>query len=362
MKKICMVAYSYYPFDVRIRKEAEALSEKGYSVKVICLKKENETSEEVVNNVSVKRIGFSIKRGSKLRYAYQYLKSYFLFKKELKKQECDIVHFHNPPDFLVFAERKRRIVLDIHDPMPELYLSRFKNKLILFVIKVLEKKACKHANKIITVSNACKRKLIERGTPSDKITIVMNVPDEKRFKTISKKTDGPFTLLYSGSMNPERGIDLVLKAVSQLNNVNLILVGKAEDKLVKMVKEFNIESRVKLTGQVPQEKVAKYISKADVCLIPWYRNAITEIGIPNKLFEYILMKKPIIAADTSAMKELMGNSIVFFKAGDLESFKESILRIKNKHFDTSKAYEIYEKIKWDKMKENLYSVYDSLTF
>ena len=53
MLNICMIVYSYYPNDVRVRKEAEALAEKGYSIDIICLKNNGELKEQVINGVYV---------------------------------------------------------------------------------------------------------------------------------------------------------------------------------------------------------------------------------------------------------------------------------------------------------------------
>ncbi|MCD6476858.1 MAG: hypothetical protein J7K26_01670 [Candidatus Aenigmarchaeota archaeon] len=56
MKKVCMVVYSYYPWDPRVRKEAETLAENNYKVDVICLKNKNEKYYEKVSKVNIYRI------------------------------------------------------------------------------------------------------------------------------------------------------------------------------------------------------------------------------------------------------------------------------------------------------------------
>ena len=50
--RICMVVYSYYPMDQRVRREAETLKENGAHVHVICLRNDYETRFNIHNNIS----------------------------------------------------------------------------------------------------------------------------------------------------------------------------------------------------------------------------------------------------------------------------------------------------------------------
>ena len=56
MKKVCMIAYTYYLSDPRVRREAEALTVRGDRVDFICLRKEGEKSFDKVNKVNLYRV------------------------------------------------------------------------------------------------------------------------------------------------------------------------------------------------------------------------------------------------------------------------------------------------------------------
>ena len=71
MKKAVAVVFSYYPSDPRVRREAEALVQKGMPVDVICLKGKNEPGKEVINGVCIYRLPVQRKRSSKISYLWE---------------------------------------------------------------------------------------------------------------------------------------------------------------------------------------------------------------------------------------------------------------------------------------------------
>ena len=132
--KSCMVVYSYYPLDPRVRKEARALIEKGNAVDVICLRDEGEAEQEVVDGATIHRVSFTARRGGYLTYAYQYitfvLMSFALLSKLFLKNRFDVIHVHSLPDFQVFVGIipklcGKKVLLDLHEAMPEIFAARF---------------------------------------------------------------------------------------------------------------------------------------------------------------------------------------------------------------------------------------------
>ena len=68
---VCMIVQSHYLNDPRVRREAEALAEAGYSVDVISLRREEEPFEQTVNGVHIYGISLERMHGSKIRYVYE---------------------------------------------------------------------------------------------------------------------------------------------------------------------------------------------------------------------------------------------------------------------------------------------------
>ena len=135
IRNIALVVYSHYSRDARVRRYADALSGLNYSVDVICLK-ENYRS----NNPNIKLIRYPFER-KRLPGAYRYIFEYLFFflyslillsLKNLNNK-YSLIHVNNMPDFLVFSTvipklTGTKVILDMHDPMPELFMSKFRVK------------------------------------------------------------------------------------------------------------------------------------------------------------------------------------------------------------------------------------------
>ena len=193
-----MIAYSNLPADVRIKREAEALIERGYCVDIICLTEENESNYEKHNDINIYRLNLDKKMGGITSYLFEYNK--FIFHSMIKllklnkKRKYSHVHVHNPPDTLVFAAlplkllKNVTLILDVHDPMPEIFASRFEknmDSLVVKSIKLLEYFCCRLSNKVITVNDTIFDNFQESGI--NNVFVVMNSPDENLFT--KKKTD-----------------------------------------------------------------------------------------------------------------------------------------------------------------------------
>jgi len=203
MKKVCMVAYSYYPADPRVRREAEALVDEGMLVNIICLRNGSEPKQEVVNGVEVYRLPINRKRGGKLSYLLEYacfiMMSFFTLSILYKRKRYNIIHVHNMPDILVFSALLpklcgSKVILDLHDPMPEVYMAKFKINNQHPVIRLLrfgQRSSIKFSDLVLTVNKACRGLFISHGCPGSKIHVVMNTPQESIFLRHNAQTDLP---------------------------------------------------------------------------------------------------------------------------------------------------------------------------
>src|SRR5262249_50618226 len=130
---------------------------------------------------------------------------------------------------------------DLHDPMPELMQSIFElpeNTTSVRLLKKLEKWSIRFADAVLTVNLACKRIYSRRSCPPEKITVVMNTPDEDVFPSELPETpirnngssSRPFTILYHGSLVRRNGFDLAVDALERVGkripNVQLFVCGE----------------------------------------------------------------------------------------------------------------------------------------
>src|SRR5438128_6586986 len=184
----CMIVQNYYPFwEPRVRREAEALVDQGHSVDVICRRQGSEPKHESGGRLTIHRLALGEKRLRLFSQLFDYLAFAFLaFLKVTRlhiQRRFDVVQVHNLPDFLVFSAlvprlTGSRIILDIHDLMPEFYCSRFKASikgLPAYLLQWQEWLSCWFAHRVITVTDLWKDTLISRGVPKQKCFVVMNL-------------------------------------------------------------------------------------------------------------------------------------------------------------------------------------------
>lgn len=395
-KMICMPVYSYYPFDPRVRRAAEALVEKGYGVDVICLRGEGEDKFGTYNGVNAYRLPLEHRRGGYLRYIFNYgmffILSFLILNSLNRKKHYNVVHVHSLPDFLVFITlfqkmKGAKIVLDLHEAMPEIFAARFKKNMGSALVRFplfLEKVSHAYAHHIITVNETIKEIYMKRGVPESKISVIMNSPDEKlrhemdleEFKTKLNLRD-KFVLVFVGGINYERNLEVILKAAARLKvqipNFYFVLFGHMyghkgaayKKQLEELTKNLKLENNVYIGGKLDPEEVSSYLDLTDFGVVSYIRNPLTEIAVPNKVFEYIALNKPIIVCRLKALHSLMGDdAALYYEPGDDDDLAAKILELYSQRDKMSgmvaKASKVYEICKWKVMKERLYRMYEEL--
>jgi glycosyltransferase involved in cell wall biosynthesis len=308
------------------------------------------------------------------------------------KRKYDVVHVHSLPDFLVFVAiiqklKGRNIILDLHEVMPEIFAARFKKDMGSSAVKIvylLEKVSTAFAHHVITVNNVRKEVIVERGVLPDKVTVIMNTPDEKIF--IKKKLkdfkikhalDGKFITVYVGGINPERNIEVIIKAIAKIKSdvpeVFFMLFGhtyglegdRYKSELNTLANNLGVGDRLYIGGELKGEEVASYLDLAHFGIISYVKNPMTELAMPNKVFEYIALGKPIIACRLKGLYALLGDyAAVYYEAESENDLAEKIKYIYENDVEREKmvdnAKEVYKKHTWGVMKKRLLSLYDDV--
>jgi glycosyltransferase involved in cell wall biosynthesis len=332
----CMVVHAHYPIgEPRVEREADALSSHGYQVEVLCLRHHNEPATETIDGISIHRL--PVQRNKKfgvIMQFFEYLAFFGLVFIRLARstQRYQVVHVHNLPDFLVFAAifprlRGARIVLDLHDLMPEFYLSRFNRPYshwLVWLVGLQEKLACRFAHHVITVSEPWRQTLIKRGVPPEKCSVIMNVAGA-RFKQgfdcwpRPALTDNDFRLVYHGTLAYRYGIDLILQAVAMVRNelprLHLTIHGRGEylEALYALAEQLNLQDTVTFSTQyVPMHELPRLVASAHVGLVAYRRDVFTDGILPTKLMEYVALGVPAIVARTPTIEAYFDETMVEF--------------------------------------------------
>jgi glycosyltransferase involved in cell wall biosynthesis len=350
MEKACMVVHSYYPADPRVRREAEALLDAGWAVEIICLRGSSQPAVEDCGGATVYRLPVRRHRGSGIAV---YLLEYFVFfvLASLRliwlhlRRRYDVIQVHTMPDFLVFVGlfprlMGARVVLDIHDLVPELYMLKFGGNTDHPVVRItrwVERQSCAFADHVLTAGEPFRRRLIARGVPGDKVTVVMNSADPRLFSLRPPDTyrsDGNFTVMYHGGLFERYGLHIAVRAVAELHTripelqLRIYGEGEAVTSLRRLIEELRAESYISLGGFVPLDTIPDLVQQADVGVVPYLQNPFTDLLYPTKAFEYIAMGVPVIISRTGAILELFAEvPDLFVEPGDVNDLALRILEL-----------------------------------
>jgi glycosyltransferase involved in cell wall biosynthesis len=343
-KRVAMVTYSPYPDDPRPRRAIDALRGEGMTVDLICLGQGGSQQQDTAKDLKVFRIPMKHRRGGKLTYAFQYgsfiLISSFVFAWRALRRRYDLVYVHNMPDILVLSALVpkalgAKVILDQHDPMPELMTTIFNldpNSFSVRIIRWMEKWSMARTHLVVTVNLACKHIFSGRSCRPEKIVVVMNAPDSRifRFRAAQQprpsqtESGKPFVLMYHGSLVERNGLDLAVEALAiarkEMPNAELRVYGPNTpflERVMETVKAKGMQSIVHYLGPRRLEDLVGEIDGCDVGIIPNQKNPFTDINTPTRIFEYLAIGKPVIAPSTSGILDYFdAGSLVFFEPGD----------------------------------------------
>jgi glycosyltransferase involved in cell wall biosynthesis len=352
-KRAAVLLFSYYPADPRPLRAAETLAAEGVTIDLFCLQQSpTDLRQETINGVNVFRMPLKRHRGGKLRYFRQYsafiLGSFAALARRTVSHRYDLVHVHNMPDALVFSALVpkllgAKVILDLHDPMPELMQSIFdlsRESLSVRLLEKLEKWSISFSDAVLTVNLACKKIYSGRSCPSGKITVVMNAPDEDVFPLVDPKAESrrngessrPLTILYHGSLVQRNGFDLAVDALEKVRKnipaAKLFVCGERTsffDEVMNAADKKGLGAAVHYLGMKNRKQIVEVIESCDVGIIPNHRNLFTKINTPTRIFEYLAMGKPVIAPRAAGIQDYFGDTeLVFFELGDSEDLARKI--------------------------------------
>jgi len=296
------------------------------------------------------------------------------------KKRFDVVEVNTMPDFLVFITLLPRllgskVILYMYENMPALFMSTFEtglNHIGTRLVCLAERVSAGYAHHVIASDGiAHKRALESRGIPGKKITVVLNVPDDAIFKPNSLPTvsDGNyFRLIVVSTIVKRYGIQTLVKAIPLLTKdipelkVDVVGDGEYRPELERMAHNLGVEEYLNFTGLVPLDVVPSYITRADIGLAPM----LDDVGLPNKLFEYFALGKPVVVSALPSLMDNFDNNgyVVYFKPDDETDLATRILELyrnpEKRSSLASHGQAFYNDCQWSVMKHEYLKVYRKL--
>jgi glycosyltransferase involved in cell wall biosynthesis len=390
-----MLVHSYYPGDSRVRREAEALAEAGYRVDIVCLRFGGgmpETAQgpwENINGVFVHRMRLARKRGSAVRYFFEYASIIGMGMVKLAALHLahpfDVVHVHNMPDFLVMAGIPfkwfgAKLVLDVHDPMPEIFESMNPKQArggAHRILSMQESWSNRRADFVITANEVLAENLIRKGLPAEKVATVNNFPDPKYFKPLRvlppwPKTENTLTLIYSGTITGHYQVDDIVHAVSllveEIPGIRLLLVGSGQSVtgILDLAAALGIGDRVAHHRRVDLGTLRDLINSADVGVSTHVGGPFGELVFTQKLLDYMSLGLPVVANRARASKHYIPEEAVYYyESGSPRELADQVLKmVRDPELLRQKreiGLELCGEFSWTSEKRKLVSLYRKIT-
>jgi glycosyltransferase involved in cell wall biosynthesis len=350
-----MIVHSYYPVgETRVQRQALALRDAGVDVDVICLRDKDEPNRENVDGVEVYRVPVRRHKGKGVAVQLAEYGAFFIvamatLTRLLFGRRYDTVQVHNLPDFLVYAAipaklTGAKIILDLHDLMPELFAGRFDTDLAdrrVRLVTVQERLSGRFADRVVTVTHEWRDTLIERGLPASKAAVVMNLADGRLFTPRAggddddDDDDDGVRLIYHGTFTHRYGVDVAVRAIDivrrQIPDVRLSLAGAGEtrDELVDLVRKLDLGDHVWISpAMMEAEALPDLIGRHDIGLVPNRSNIFTDGILPTKLLEYVAMEVPVVASRTPGVAAYFTDEMVRYATpGDVEDLARAIVEL-----------------------------------
>jgi len=351
MARILIIAYTAYARDGRVKRQAEALTSRGDQVDAICLA-DGEVGD--THGVSVTGLRLPRYRGaSRMHYVRSYINFFSraaaIAVRRSLKAPYDIVIACTMPDAAILSALPCRLfgsklVLDVHDTMPELYLDKFSGRhgrIGARLLMLQERFSAWLADRVLAVHDLHADRLLQSGVPLRKLVVIANAPDPRIFPAAhaeshsspvrSKLSGGPFSLICHGTISRRLGLDTALAAMALLRDrfplIRLRIIGAGDylNEVKTLSRKLGVESAVSFEHPIPIQDLAATLGEADAGLVPNHASSATHLMLPVKLLEYVALGIPVICARLRTVEHYFSDqSLRFFSSNNPEQLAAAI--------------------------------------
>ncbi len=179
------------------------------------------------------------------------------------------------------------------------------------LIRLVERMSIRHADHILVVVDESRDRLLKMGVPASKMSVVMNTPTLDRWRENGLKDDGRRSLrhpdeliiVYLGVLEVPRGLGTAIRAMRevrrQLPRARLVVIGSGRDegRFREEARSAGVTDCVEFRGWVEYGEALAYLSRCDVGLVPHHVTESWQTTVPNKLFDYMSLGKPVIVSN-----------------------------------------------------------------
>lgn len=271
-----------------------------------------------------------VKDGKYARASLRVLQNFNLFRMSLRlarEYKPEVIHAHSPftcglVGCLVGSITGIPVIYEMRGIWEDSHTSRYgmaTTSIRYRAVRFLETVALKKANVCFAISEALKEEIISRGVSPDKVVIVPNGVDIRKFSpgpasdelVRSLNLEGKTVFGYIGTFFHYEGLDLLVEAFEALapkfDSLNLMLVGDGElmPKLKELASKSSQRDRIIFTGRIRNDLIVDYYKLFDFLVLPRRDAREANLVTPLKPLEIMAMGKPLVASDVGGHKEIV---------------------------------------------------------
>ena len=349
--RVAVVRQGYFELDPRVQREVHALLDAGHEVDLIALRQEGRPWLERDGRLAIRRLPLPRQRGGAIAYLADYalffLTALLLLTVMHARRRYELVQVHTLPDPLVFVAllpklTGARVILDLHECMPEFFATKFGVGLdhpAVRVVAAFEQAAIRFADFAITCTAQMREAFIGRGAEPRKIGVVHNGAEEAVFDPERHpprgRDNGRFTLICHGTVEEHYGLDTAIKAVAELAEeipeLRLQVYGKGSQlpELRELASRLDVRDRVEFNGRwLPLEELVDAIAAADAGVVAMKRDAFRDLVHCNKMYDLVAMRRPVITSRTRSVEAYFSeDAFLYFTSDDPEDLARAIRRL-----------------------------------
>ena len=360
MKRILISVTNDLTTDQRVEKTCEVLSEIGYDVLLVGRKLKK--SLPIQRNYETIRFRLLFNKGF-LFYAEFNIRLFIflLFTKKdlLFSNDLDTLL----PNYIIGKLQNKKLVFDSHElfsEIPELVNKQRVKKVWLF----LEKTIIPKLQNVITVSDSIKNHY--HNLYGISAIVIRNIPKIEHInqKNFEIDTKGKKVILYQGSVNIGRGIELMIDTMALLDEYLFIVIGDGDilEQLKEKVSNLSLHDKVKFIGKKTPEELKELTPNATIGMSLEEDLGLNyRYALPNKIFDYLHANVPVIVADLPEMRNLIKKHPIgeILTERTHKTLAKTIINMTNisyeKELKTAK-----KELNWSKEKEKLISIFSKL--
>ncbi len=360
MKKIIVSVTNDLSTDQRVHKVCLSLTNNGFKVVLIGRKLSN--SLPLNREYDTHRMSLLFKKGIIFYLEYNFrLFLFLLFHKKdiLLANDLDTLL----ANFLVSRIQNKKLVYDSHElftEVPELIHRPIKQKIWLKLEQYILPKLKNTYTVCESIANYYNQKYVTN------FKIIRNIPVKKNIPKVQKKTKQK-TIIYQGTINIGRGLELMIEVMKHLENTKFIIVGTGDiyKQLQKKVIAENLTDIITFLGKITPKELRKITPKADLGISLEEDLGLNyRYALPNKLFDYLHANIPVLVSDLPEMKRL----VLEYKIGEIATSREPkklAKQIKKILHSEKEKYQTFlqkaqEKLHWQHEEKILLSVFNNL--